>query len=180
MSTSEIIFLIVGIAGLSFLVLSLVLGEIMEIFHADTGDDLSWLSVKALAAAAVGVGSVGFAASYSYGLPEFWSWPLAAAGGVVAYLCAVRMVRWFFAQQYNSLIGRDSYVGCTGSVSLEISPENFGQVSFRNKQGALVQERATCADAYGVLYYGTRIIIVGINDNGVVVERDPLHTQEEM
>ena len=94
--------------------------------------------------------------------------------------CALRLVlRPLARQQYNSLLGRDSYVGCRGRVTLRVPPAGgHGQVAFADRGGAMVYERATSTSAD--LPRGAYILVVDITADGVVVEPDPLHTEEEL
>jgi len=135
------------------------------------GDEPSWLSVRVIAASAVGFGASGFVAA-SLGLPPFASWPVAAAGfvavGAGAYFAILRPLA---RQQYNSLLSRYSYVGRDAVVTLDILPGGSGQVTFRDRQGARVTQNAT-SDVPDAVAKGARVRIVDVADGGVVVHRN--------
>jgi membrane protein implicated in regulation of membrane protease activity len=131
-------------------------------------NDLSWLSVRVLAASMVGFAAVGFVAAY-LGLPTFLSWPLAAVGflavGAGTYVLILKPLA---AQQYNSLMSRYNYVGQDAVVTLEILPGGTGQVTFRDRQGARVSQTAS-SDLDEAIAKDSPVKIVALAPGGVVV-----------
>jgi membrane protein implicated in regulation of membrane protease activity len=197
MSGSESVFVATGVIGFVVLLASLLLGEFagheaevahelelshdaefghdaelghgVEVEHA--GGDLhspSWLSTKVIAASLVGFGATGFIAA-SAGAPAFASWPVAAAGLVAVGAGALFLVlKPLSRQQYNSLMSRYNYVGMRAVVTLEIEAGGSGQVTFRDRQGARVNQTAR-ADHGEAVAKGSPVEIVDLAPGGVIV-----------
>lgn len=113
-------FLIVGGLGLTLLVVSLVIGDVLD--HFELGDGI--LSGTALAVALTVFGAAG-AITASSGLDLAWAYVLGAILAVLAYVAAALAVR----SLTKSLDGVPvSAVGLTGVATAEIG-ESGGEVS---------------------------------------------------
>jgi membrane protein implicated in regulation of membrane protease activity len=130
-------------------------------------------SMRVLAASAVGFGAAGFTAA-ALGLPPALSWSAAIAGflavGSATYSWILKPLA---RQQYNSLLSRYSHVGRDAVVTLEILPGGWGQVTFRDRQGARVTQTAR-SDLPEAVRTGAAVKIVDVFDGGVVVHRNTL------
>lgn len=113
-------FLIVGGVGLVLLLVSLVLGDILD--HFEVGDGA--ISSTALSVGLVVFGAAG-AITVSAGLDLIWAYVLAALLAVVAYVLSVLAIR-------NLTRSSDgvpqSAVGLTGVARSDVSPSG-GEVS---------------------------------------------------
>jgi membrane protein implicated in regulation of membrane protease activity len=189
MPGSQGMFIAVGVVGFLVLLISLVFGEFFEhglehdlevahqlpVSEENAGSrnllDPSWASVRVLAASLVGFSSAGFITAF-LGLPGFLSWPLAAVGfltvGAGTY---VLILKPLYAQQYNSLMSRYSYVGREAVVTLDILTAGTGQVTFHDRQGARVTQTAT-SDLSEAVPKGTTVRIVDLVPGGVVVHHN--------
>ena len=190
MSGSEKTFLVIGVLGFALLLLSFLFGELFE-FGGDaldvevdgsidaTGDSpgVSWLSTKVLFASMVGFGAFGFIAA-QYKLPFSLDWIAALCGffliGAGAFFLVLKPLA---EQQSNSLVSRQSYIGRTGLVSLSIPEQGFGEIKFRDRENALVAQRAVTADGQS-LPDKTPVIIIDVAKDGVVVSPNPIELQE--
>jgi membrane protein implicated in regulation of membrane protease activity len=113
-------FLIVGGVGLVLLLISLVLGDILDQFEVGDGA----ISSTALSVGLVVFGAAG-AVTVSAGLDLVWAYVLAAALAVVAYVLSALVVR-------NLTRSSDgvpkSAVGLSGVATSDVSPSG-GEVS---------------------------------------------------
>jgi membrane protein implicated in regulation of membrane protease activity len=140
-------FLIVGGVGLVLLLISLVLGDILD--HFEVGDG-------AISGTALSVGLVVFGASgaltVSAGLDLVWAYALAAVMAVVAYVLSVLVVR-------NLTRSSDgvpqSAVGLTGVATSDISTAG-GEVSLEGP--AEMERRLAYSDA--PIAEGARIRVI--------------------
>jgi len=140
-------FLIVGGVGLVLLLISLVLGDVLDYFEIGDG---------AISGTALSVGLVVFnkegALTVSAGLDLVWAYVLAAALAVVAYAVSVLVVR-------NLTRSSDgvpqSAVGLTGVATSDLSPSG-GEVSLEGP--AEVERRLAYSDL--PIAEGARIRVV--------------------
>jgi hypothetical protein len=77
-------------------------------------------------------------------------------------------------QQSNSHRGRSSYVGLLGTVTLEVPPGGWGEVSFVDADGNRVFSRAK-SDEADALPKATRVYIADIDPDFVHVVAVPEH-----
>jgi len=113
-------FLIVGGVGLALLLVSLILGDILD--HFEIGDGA--ISGTALAVGLVVFGAAGTLTA-SLGLELVWAYVLAAVLAVVAYVLSVLVVRNLTRSSDG---GPVSAVGLGGVARSDISPAG-GEVS---------------------------------------------------
>jgi membrane protein implicated in regulation of membrane protease activity len=196
---SEPVFVAIGAIGFLILLLSLLFGELFEhgtefghdaefghdvdighaadVGHAGGGsgelNTPSWLSVRVAAASMVGFGASGFVAA-SGGLASWLSWPVAGVGflavGAGTYLLILKPLA---RQQYNSVMSRYNYLGQEAVVIVAILPGGTGQVSFRDRDGARVNQTAS-SDLRGPVAKGATVKIVDLAPGGVVVHHNSL------
>ena len=186
MTLSEKLFIAIGAVGFLVLLGSFLLGEVIQLDHDLSGEvgagadhDLStdnlgepsWFSLKVITASMVGFGASGYIASAN-GIPDALAWPVALAGALAIGAGTFYLVLKPLAkQQSNSLLSRESYRGLAGEVTLAITDTQPGLVRFRDRNSALVTQRAVLADG-GPLPAGAKVLIVDINETGVIVMPD--------
>jgi membrane-bound ClpP family serine protease len=113
-------FLIVGGVGLVLLLVSLVLGDLLD--HFEVGDGA--ISSTALAVGLVVFGAAG-ALTVSMGLDVVWAYVLAGALAVLAYVLSVLVVRSLTRSSDGTPA---SAVGLSGVAKSDVSPSG-GEVS---------------------------------------------------
>jgi membrane protein implicated in regulation of membrane protease activity len=113
-------FLIVGGVGIALLLISLVLGDLLD--HFEIGDGA--ISSTALAVGLVVFGAAG-ALVMTTGLDVVWAYVLAAILAVVAYVVSALAVRSLTRSSDGTL---QSAVGLTGVAKSDVTPAG-GEVS---------------------------------------------------
>ncbi|MFE6255349.1 hypothetical protein [Agromyces sp. NPDC057865] len=140
-------FLIVGGLGLVLLVISLVLGDILD--HFDIGDGA--ISSTALAVGLVVFGAAG-ALTVTWGLDLVWAYVLAAVLAVVAYLLSAMAVR---SLTRSSDGVPASALGLTGVAKSDVSSSG-GEVSLDGP--GEIERRLAWSDA--PIVEGARIRVI--------------------
>lgn len=177
MSGSEIAFLAIGGIGFILLLASFMFGEIFDFFDGDVdvggadaaSDGASWVSTKVLFAGMVGFGTFGIVAS-QYALPQALIWTIATGGMITVSAGTFYLVLTPLAKQQSNLsLSRTSYEGLSATVSLDISQESNGMVTFYDRNGAFVRETAYLDDNMSALTKGTQVVITTVNPGSVVV-----------
>jgi len=150
-------FLIVGGVGLVLLLVSLVLGDLLD--HLEVGDG-------AISSTALGVGLVVFGAAgaltVSMGLDLVWTYVLAAVLAVLAYVLSVLVVRSLTRSSDGTPV---SAVGLTGVAKSDVSPAG-GEVSLDGPgeiERRLAYSEAPIADGARIRvveHAGTRVKVV--------------------
>jgi hypothetical protein len=185
MTGSEIAFLIIGGVGFLLLLVSLLAGDFGSDHDIDIGDAShdgidasegpSWFGVKPICAGLVGLGAVGFSASY-LGVPAIFAWILAILGGVgVAAIARQCVLVPLSRMQGNSTISHGSFVGKQAVVITAIPSSmtaGYGEVRFTDENGATVYRAATSTS--DSIPTGKRVLIVDVASHGVIVEPNPL------
>ncbi|MBP9738150.1 hypothetical protein KBD20_00505 [Candidatus Saccharibacteria bacterium] len=171
MFESETFYLLIAGCGLAFLLVSLLLGEALD-FAEDLDFDFesepSWFNLKAIAAGAIGFGIFGYL-SVRAGIPVLFTLALAIVGFFVLLIASLFLVlRPLFRQQSNSQLGRSSYIGLMGSITLAVQADGWGEVQFTNTNGSLVTERAIAHDGAGIPT-GTSVVITDVGETNVTV-----------
>lgn len=154
-------FLIVGGLGLTLLVVSLVIGDVLD--HFEVGDGM--ISGTALAVALTVFGAAG-AITAAGGLDLVWAYALAAVLAIGAYVAAALAVR-SLAKSSDGV--PTSAVGLSGVATASIG-ESGGEVSL-DGPGEL-ERRLAFADA--PIAEGTRVRVIAHTGSRVkvVVDRD--------
>lgn len=168
MSGLEVLFVVTAVLGITVLFVSLVFGEIFDLIGDIDVDGPSWMSSSMLSAAIAAFGISGFVA-ISSGARGIWAILVAIVVGAAIGFIVVNFIQKPLArQQGNSHISRESYVGQNASVTLRIPPGGWGEVRFRDTNGAQVSERAYSATPTEVPA-GARVVIDTTSADGVVV-----------
>jgi membrane protein implicated in regulation of membrane protease activity len=152
-------FLIVGGLGLTLLVVSLVIGDVLD--HFEIGDGM--FSGTALAVALTVFGAAG-AITASSGLDLVWAYVLGAVLAVLAYVAAALAVR-SLARSSDGVPA--SAIGLTGVATATIG-ESGGEV--RLDGPAELERRLAFADA--PIPEGTRVRVVEHSGGRVKVVAD--------
>lgn len=149
--------------------------------HVELGggghDGLPFLSLTSLSAAVLGAGAGGLIATGA-GLGTLPS-ALAAVASAAALLGLLQgvVLPYLRRQQSNSQRGRASYIGLLGTVTLEIPPDGWGEISFVDGDGNRVRSRAVTAEP-SALTKASHVYIADVDDDAVhvvaVPDPDPL------
>src|SRR5688500_16197506 len=129
------VFLSIAAFGFIFLLISLLLGDIFDIFGVDAGLDggtdghglLDSRVISVFITSFGGFGAIGIQA----GLGIVASSLLGLAGGVVLGGLVSLFARFLYRQQSSSSVGTAQMVGRTAQVIVSIAPGSLGQVSCR-------------------------------------------------
>ncbi|WP_438472884.1 hypothetical protein [Rhodococcus erythropolis] len=157
-----VVFTICFVIGVVALIGAFAVGEVADLGggHADV---LPFLSLTTLATALFGFGAGGVAATLA-DAPRLVA--VIAALALAAVLVVVTrglLLPYLLKQQDNSHIGRASYHGLLGTVTLTIAAEGWGEVSFVDAEGNRVQAKAVSAQPM-VLTTGTTVYIADVDD----------------
>lgn len=160
-------FAVGAIALLSTLVLT-------DVGAGGDHDGLPFLSLTSLSAALLGAGAGGLISSWA-GAGAVAAGGVALAGGIALVVLLQGVVRPYLRrQESNSQVGRASYVGLLGTVTLEIPPDGWGEVSFADAAGNRVRARAVTAEPAALLK-ATRVYIADVDADYVHVVAVPDH-----
>ncbi|MDH6197783.1 membrane protein implicated in regulation of membrane protease activity [Mycobacterium frederiksbergense] len=155
-------FVVGGIAVLAAFLLS-------DIGH---GDGMPFLSLTGLSVGLLGAGTGGLVGTW-LGLGPVWAAVLAAACAIVlVFTLNGLLLPYLRKQQSNSHRGRSSYIGLLGTVTLEIPPGGWGEVSFVDADGNRVFSRAKSAEV-AALPKASRVYIADIDSDFVHVVAVP-------
>jgi membrane protein implicated in regulation of membrane protease activity len=129
------VFLLIGAAGLVFLLASLVVGDLFDHFDADAGFDASpegpgFLDSRVISVFLLSFGGFG-AMGTQMGLGPGASSLLGVGGGVVLAGAVSLFGRFLYNQQASSVVSAGQLVGRTAQVSIGIQPGSVGQVLCR-------------------------------------------------
>jgi hypothetical protein len=169
----QLAFLAMTLVGGAFLVFSLLVGEVADVFGGDAdlsgGDGPSWASPTVLAGAVCAYGVAGLVATES-GLDGIWAVVLGAVVAVIVAAGLVALLGMLGRQQGNSQISRESYQDLTAVVTLSIPPGGKGEVQFRDKNGVLVTKPAASTWSE-TMPAGTEATIKRVLADHVIVSR---------
>lgn len=166
------VFLIIGGIGFVFLLASLVLGDIFDIFGGDAGlgsadADFGFLDSRVIAVfitAFGGFGAIavqmGFGAAASSGFGLF--------GGVVFAAVVSLFGKFLIGQQASSSVTDDDLIGKTAQVAVAIKPGEIGQISVRIGDERV--EKIARSGADEEIKAGTLVKIAAIAGDSVIVE----------
>jgi membrane protein implicated in regulation of membrane protease activity len=127
------LFAIIGGLGFVFLLASLVLGDIFEMFGADAdlggdGHDFGLLDSRILAVFLTAFGGFGLIAAWS-GFGAVTSSLFGLLGGVIFGGVVSAFGRFLVSQQSSSSVTDDDLIGRTAQVTVTIKPGELGQIS---------------------------------------------------
>ncbi len=186
-------FLAIGVIGLVLLAVSALLGadeadvdmdlDLDVDVDLDTDADLDsptgggmagtvleWLSIKAIAVAAVGFGFVGWAATAN-GAASFVALVSAITTAIILWILAVRFLfPWLRQQQGDDLQPLEAYEGLPAEVVVRIPPDGIGTVQFTDPNGAVVRRDARSTHHGHEIKNGTQVLIVLSKSDHVVVD----------
>jgi membrane protein implicated in regulation of membrane protease activity len=165
------VFLIIGGIGFAFLLISLVVGDIFEMFGGspdigDAGVDFGFLDSRVLAVFITAFGGFGaIAAQMGFGAPV--SSFVGLLGGV--FFAAVVSVfgRFLIGQQASSTVTDHDLIGRTAQVTVTIKPGEVGQVTA--KIGDERVEKIARARSGDEIKAGTIVTIESIAGDSVLV-----------
>ncbi|RMB58963.1 NfeD family protein [Tessaracoccus antarcticus] len=166
-------FVIIGVIGLLTVLLSILLGDILEgIFNLDAlGGDL--FSIAGLAAF---LGAFGFGGVISLAVVDV-TWVAVAVGivaGIAAASGATALTRWLKRSESTSTFSSHSMVGSTARVITDIPAGGFGEVRIL---GAGQSRKRAARSALPILA-GTEVWVSGIV-SPTAVEVTPTHALPE-
>ena len=166
------VFLIIGGIGFVFLLASLVLGDIFDMFGGDAGPasadvDFGFLDSRVIAVfitAFGGFGAIavqmGFGAAASSGFGLF--------GGVVFAAVVSLFGKFLIGQQASSSVTDDDLIGKTAQVAVAIKPGEIGQISVRIGDERV--EKIARSGGDEEIKAGTLVRVAAIAGDSVIVE----------
>lgn len=176
---TDLTFLAICVAGLVFVVFSLVFGGDGDGVDGD-GDGVDGhdgfdghdhgpgvLSLRGVSLLAIGFGATGYLVYHYTGKPLVASVAGLAAGWLFAFLCML-MLRAFMNQESNSLINTSAIVGATGVVTTSIPEDGYGEVMFTVDGRQL--NRVASAEGGKNIRQGTEVRVLSSMGGAVVVK----------
>jgi membrane protein implicated in regulation of membrane protease activity len=132
-SPLAITYLVIALVGLAFLALTVLIGEIADIF--DVGDDgIGPFNGKVIAVALTAFGATGLLMTF-FRVPVLWG-ALAAAGSGLAFgLAAWLLVALLYRQQATTEFSLQDLLGRTGEVTVPIAADQPGYVVISGPTG---------------------------------------------
>ena len=130
------IFLIIGGIGFAFLLISLVVGDVFEMFGGtpdigvDSNVDFGFLDSRVLAVLITAFGGFG-AIGVQMGFGAVASSLIGLLGGVVFAVVVSLFGRFLVGQQASSTVTDDSLLGRSAQVTVAIKPGAVGQITCR-------------------------------------------------
>ncbi len=157
-----------AIGGIAVLVALLATDFDLGLHH----DGLPFLSLTGVSAGLLGAGTGGLISGWA-GVPPLGAGAIAVAGGL-ALMAAFQglLLPYLRRQEANSHLGRDSYVGLLGIVTLDIPADGWGEVSFVDSDGNRVHARAVTAEP-SALPKTTKVYIADVDPDAVHVVAIP-------
>lgn len=130
-----VVFLMISGIGFVFLLVSLVLGDIFDMFGFDTGldgaaDGHALLDSRVISVFVTSFGGFG-AIGIQMGLGIVASSMIGLGGGMVLGGMVSLFARFLYRQQSTSSVGTTQMIGRTAQVIVSIPPGSLGQVSCR-------------------------------------------------
>ncbi len=170
------LFALIGGVGFVFLLITLVLGDIFEMFGgtpdigAGSGVDFGFLDSRVLAVfitAFGGFGAIGAQMGFGPLISSFFG----LMGGVVFAAVVSVFGRFLVGQQASSTFTDDALVGRSAQVTVTIKPGEMGQISTRIGDER-VDKIARSRDAAEEIKAGTTVTVAGIAGDSVLVEKE--------
>ena len=130
------IFLIIGGIGFAFLLISLVVGDVFEMFGGtpdigvDSNVDFGFLDSRVLAVLITAFGGFG-AIGVQMGFGAVVSSLIGLLGGVVFAVVVSLFGKFLVGQQASSTVTDDSLLGRSAQVTVAIKPGTVGQIACR-------------------------------------------------
>ncbi len=166
------VFLIIGGVGFLFLLASLVLGDIFDLFGGDAGlsgpdVDFGFLDSRVIAVFITAFGGFG-AIGVQMGLAAVASSLIGLGGGVVFAGIVSLFGRFLIGQQASSSVTDDDLIGKTAQVAVAIKAGEIGQVSVRIGDERV--ERIARSRGDEEIKAGTLVKIAAVAGDSVIVE----------
>ena len=168
------IFLLIGAAGLVFLLVSLVVGDLFDHFNVDAGFDTSpegpgFLDSRVISVFLLSFGGFG-AVGTQMGLGVVAASLLGLAGGLILAGVVSLFGRFLYNQQASSVVSAGQLVGRTAQVSVGIAAGSVGQVLCRVGEERV--EKLARARGGEEITVGTLVRIEEIAGDSVIVSVD--------
>ncbi len=130
-----VLFAIIGGVGFVFLLASLILGDIFEMFGADAdiggdGHDFGLFDSRVIAVFITAFGGFGLIGAWS-GFGAVGSSLLGLVGGVIFGGIVSAFGRFLIGQQSSTTVTDDDLIGRTAQVTVTIKPGELGQITAR-------------------------------------------------
>ena len=167
------LFVIIGGVGFVFLVVTLVVGDIFEMFGgspdigADAGVDFGFLDSRVIAVFVTAFGGFG-AIGAQMGFGAVASSLLGLLGGIIFAVVVSLFGRFLVGQQASSTFTDDALIGKTAQVTVTIKPGEMGQISTRIGDER-VDKIARSKDGEEIKA-GTTVTVAGVAGDSVLVE----------
>ncbi len=168
-----VVFLVIGGIGFVFLLASLVLGDIFEMFGGDadiggdSGLDFGFLDSRVIAVFITAFGGFG-AIGVQMGFGAAASSGFGLLGGVVFALVVSLFGRFLIGQQASSSVTDDDLIGKTAQVAVAIKQGEIGQISIRIGDDR-IEKIARSKDGEEIKA-GTLVKVHSIAGDSVIVE----------
>lgn len=169
------LFAIIGGVGFVFLLVSLVLGDIFEMFGGsadlggDSGVDFGFLDSRVLAVfitAFGGFGAIGAQAGYGAVISSF----IGLLGGVIFAGIVSLFGRFLIGQQASSSVTDNDLVGRTAQVTVAIKSGEVGQISARIGDERI--DRIARSRDGEEIKAGTMVTVAAVAGDSVIVETE--------
>lgn len=167
------LFVIIGGLGFAFLLVTLVVGDIFEMFGGtpdigvDSGVDFGFLDSRVLAVfitAFGGFGAIGVQLGFGAVVSSFFG----LLGGVIFAVVVSLFGRFLVGQQASSTFTDDALIGRSAQVTVTIKPGEMGQISTRIGDER-VDKIARSKDG-DEIKAGMTVTVAGIAGDSVLVE----------
>ncbi|MBK9164180.1 MAG: hypothetical protein IPM21_09750 [Acidobacteria bacterium] len=165
------LFAIIGGIGFIFLLASLVLGDIFEMFGGEAdlggeGPDFGLFDSRVIAVFVTAFGGFGTIAAWS-GYGAIASSMAGLLGGLIFGGVVSAFGRFLVSQQASSTVTDDDLIGRTAQVTVAIKPGTLGQITAR--VGDERVERLARASADAEIAAGSIVTIKSIAGDSVIV-----------
>ena len=166
------LFVIIGAVGFVFLVASLLLGDLFEMFggHGDIGGDATDFGLFDSRVIAVfitafgGFGAIGVQMGYGAAISSI----IGLLGGVVFGGVVSSFGRFLIGQQASTTVTDEGLIGRTAQVTVSIKPGEVGQITCRVGDER-VEKIARAADG-NEIKAGSLVRVASIAGDSVIVE----------
>lgn len=165
------LFAIIGGIGFVFLLASLIVGDIFEMFGADAdigGDahDFGLFDSRVIAVFVTAFGGFGFIGAWS-GFGPIASSMVGLLGGVVFGGIVSAFGRFLISQQSSSSVTDNDLIGRTAQVTVTIKPGELGQISAKIGDERIEKLARTTADEE--IRPGSIVKVAAIAGDSVIV-----------
>ena len=166
------LFVVIGAIGFVFLILSLVLGDLFEIFggHGDIGSDPTDFGLFDSRVLAVfvtafgGFGAIGVQMGFGATVSSF----IGMLGGVFFGFVVSSFGRFLVGQQASSTVTDDDLVGRNAQVTVTIKPGEVGQITCRIGDERV--EKIARAIGNDEIKVGSLVRVASVVGDSVIVE----------